>query len=229
MKLIAATYNIHRCIGTDGRRDTERVCKVLREIAPDIIALQEVESRYETRQNNLEFLAHQTGLHPTPGPTILSEEGEYGNAILAKQPPLSVRHIDLSYPGREPRGAIETDFDFEGRKVRAITTHLGLRPFERRDQVQRLLAVLAERGDASVTLLMGDINEWFLWGRPLRWLHKYFGFTKHIRTFPAQAPLLTLDRIWCHPRENLIQLGAHRSDLSRAASDHLPLAGVIVL
>jgi endonuclease/exonuclease/phosphatase family metal-dependent hydrolase len=54
----------------------------------------------------------------------------------------------------------------------------------------------AERG---ATVLMGDINEWFLWGQPSRWLHAYFEQTATPRTFPARLPLLALDRIWARP------------------------------
>jgi endonuclease/exonuclease/phosphatase family metal-dependent hydrolase len=39
------SYNIHGCVGTDGRRDAERVAAVLEALAPDVVALQEVDSR----------------------------------------------------------------------------------------------------------------------------------------------------------------------------------------
>ena len=39
-------------------------------------------------------------------------------------------------------------------------------------QVKRLLAV--ERDTPQPTMLTGDVNEWYLWGRPLRWLHTHF-------------------------------------------------------
>ena len=36
-----ATYNVHACVGTDGRHDPSRVAGVINEIDPDIVALQE--------------------------------------------------------------------------------------------------------------------------------------------------------------------------------------------
>ena len=36
-----ATYNVHSCIGGDGRHDPERVATVIAELNADIVALQE--------------------------------------------------------------------------------------------------------------------------------------------------------------------------------------------
>ena len=44
-RLRVASYNIHDCVGGDGRRDPARVAAVLREIDADIIGLQEVDAR----------------------------------------------------------------------------------------------------------------------------------------------------------------------------------------
>ena len=45
MQLKFASYNIHKAVGTDRRRDPDRILAVLREIDADIIALQEVDLR----------------------------------------------------------------------------------------------------------------------------------------------------------------------------------------
>jgi endonuclease/exonuclease/phosphatase family metal-dependent hydrolase len=74
---------------------------------------------------------------------------------------------------------------------------------------------------------MGDINEWFLWGRPLRWLHAHFQSKPNYATFPARWPLFALDHIWISPRSRLRTLQVHSSRLARIASDHLPLKAVI--
>ena len=36
-----ATYNVHGCIGTDGRHDPDRVADVITELDADVVALQE--------------------------------------------------------------------------------------------------------------------------------------------------------------------------------------------
>ena len=106
--------------------------------------------------------------------------------------------------------------------LRVCASHLGLRPSERRTQVKQLLMRLAvEPGDVDV--LIGDINEWLLWGRPLRWLNRFFIKPPAPATFPARWPLLALDRIWVRPRRRLERVFVHRSATAREASDHLPV------
>jgi len=72
-------------------------------------------------------------------------------------------------------------------------------------------------------VLMGDLNEWFLWGRPLRWLRAHFGRAPAPATFPARRPVLALDRIWVEPRRLRTGLAVHSTTLARSASDHLPV------
>ena len=225
MRVSLASYNIHGCIGRDGRYDRERILDVLRELQSDIVALQEV----ETQRGGLDllgYLGESTGSVAVPGPTLIRADGDYGNAILSRLPILNTRRLDLTFKRHEPRGAIGVDINCGGVSLRAVATHLGLRPTERRFQVRRLLDLFRTDG-VQPAALMGDLNEWFLWGRPLRWLHGYFGSCPAIRTFPAHLPLLALDRILVHPRHALTSVAAHVSDLARMASDHLPLKAVM--
>jgi endonuclease/exonuclease/phosphatase family metal-dependent hydrolase len=112
--------------------------------------------------------------------------------------------------------------------LRVIATHLGLRPSERREQVKRLLAAL-ERERPLPTVLTGDVNEWYLWGRPLRWLHRHFKRTPAPPTFPAWRPVFALDRLWTEPARLLAELRVHATPLARVASDHLPLIARLAL
>jgi endonuclease/exonuclease/phosphatase family metal-dependent hydrolase len=206
----------------------ERCAAVLQEIDADVIALQEVESRPGHARDALAYLARETDSQAIAGMTMVREDTHYGNALLTRLPPARVRHHDLSVPGREPRAALDVDLSLNGCTVQLIATHLGLRPAERRDQVQRLLPRFDVAGH-DLVVLAGDLNEWFLWGRPLRLLHRLFPDTPHRRCWPAWAPLFALDRIWVHPRRALVRLAAHHSALARVASDHLPLAADIAL
>jgi len=95
-------------------------------------------------------------------------------------------------------------------------------PGERRQQVRQLLK-LFDIGLTDIYILLGDLNEWFLWGRPLRWLHAHFKSTPHCPTFPSRCPLMALDRLWVHPRRRLQKVEAHTSKLARIASDHRPV------
>ena len=225
MRLILASYNIHSCVGTDRRYDPSRIVQVLHELRADIVALQEVDSRDHHGLELLGWIAERLRMHPLAGPTLLRHTGHYGNALLTKHPTADARHINLSLPGLEPRGAIDADVVCEGILLRVIATHLGLRPAERRVQIQQLL----NRCRDEPCVLMGDLNEWFLWGRPLRWLTALFGRTPHLRTCPAWWPLLALYRISVRPPHALLKLEVHKSPLAQTASDHLPLKGVLKL
>jgi endonuclease/exonuclease/phosphatase family metal-dependent hydrolase len=226
MELVFATYNIHGCIGGDGRYDPERIIQVLEQLNADIIALQEVESHGPDGRAFLDWLGQQLGYTTIAGPTLLRGTGDYGNALLTKSIILTVRRHDLSLPSCEPRGALEVDLNHQGVLLKVVATHLGLRPVERRAQIQQLLACL-HTPPSHLAVLMGDINEWFLWGRPLRWLRTMFGIPRGFRTFPARFPLFPLDRIWIKPQEALVSLEVHHSSLSHWASDHLPLKATV--
>lgn len=221
-----ATWNLHRGIGRDGVMSPERCAAVLKEIDADVIALQEVESRPGHELDVLAYLARETGCRAIAGMTMVREDNHYGNALLTRLPVSSVRRHDLSVRGREPRAALDVDLGSDQHRIQLITTHLGLHPAERRDQVRRLLSLLDIDG-RELVILAGDLNEWFLWGRPLRMLYRVFPDTPHRRTWPAHIPLFALDRIWVHPYSALLNLKVHRSELARVASDHLPLIAEI--
>lgn len=217
-----ASYNVHRCVGVDRRRDPARIAAVIRSLQADVVALQEVDGWPIDR----ELLGD--GLQAVPGLTIVKPDRSYGNVVLTRLPILDVRRLELTVRRREPRGALDVELDAGGVRLRVIATHLGLAPGERRAQVRRILD-LAGGDDARVTVLLGDINEWFMAGRPLRWLHARFGRGAGGRTYPSRLPLLALDRIWVRPREALGAFRIHATDLSRRASDHLPISAEIRL
>jgi endonuclease/exonuclease/phosphatase family metal-dependent hydrolase len=222
-----ATYNVHRCTGTDGRRDAQRVAAVVRELECDLVGLQEVDNEPGSLPESmqLDFLAARTGLHAVPGLRIVRHLGHYGNALLTRHPILRVRRHDLTHSRFEPRGALDVELLIDGIRCRVIVTHLGLVPGERREQMRRIVALAAETPADEPLALLGDINEWLPVGRPLRWIHAVFGRPPSARSFPARCPLLALDRIWTRPRGSLRAVVAHRSPLARAASDHLPVVG----
>jgi endonuclease/exonuclease/phosphatase family metal-dependent hydrolase len=226
LRIKLATWNLHRCVGRDGVMSPQRCAAVLQEIDADIIALQEVDSCPGQEDDMLAYLARETGYSAIAGMTMVRRGIHYGNAVLTRLPAREVHRWDLSVPGREPRGALDVQFKAAQHRLQIIATHLGLRPGERREQVKRLLPRFnIERND--VVVLAGDLNEWFLWGRPLRMLHRIFPDTPHRRTWPTAPPLFALDRVWVHPRRALRNLSVHRSAMTRIASDHRPLIAVI--
>lgn len=223
-----ATYNIHRCIGADGRQLPARVAAVIGEIGAVAVGLQEVESS-GAGSRQLDELAERCRMEPIPGPTILRADGEfYGNALLTALPVREIRRVDLTVPGREPRGLLQASLDGPGGDLVVLVTHLGLKRWERRKQVRTVIQVLDDTGGVPLALL-GDFNETDWPFRRRTGLRAWFGHTPRPRTFPARLPFLCLDRVWVRPRTGLKVLTVHRSANARVASDHLPVVGEIVL
>jgi len=222
-----ATWNIHGAIGRDGRHDIERILAVLHELDADVVALQEV-APLGLEDGLLRAVRDELGFHVVAGRTLTRRNADYGNALLSRFPVARSASIDLTIANHEPRNAIDAQIACDHGEIRVVATHLGLRPSERRKQVQRLLAAL-EPGPLGACVVMGDLNEWYLWGRPLRWLHAKFAAIRTPATFPARRPILKLDRIWAHPTSALTSLRAHGTTLARVASDHLPLVATYAL
>jgi endonuclease/exonuclease/phosphatase family metal-dependent hydrolase len=223
-----ATYNIHACVGGDGRLAPERVAEVIRELDADVVALQELEQHpVGEGREMLRYLADVSDMEPIAGITLKRETRGYGNALLTRLPVERINRVDISIPGREPRGALDVVLDCGDRTLQVVVTHLGLRPGERRLQIRRVLP-LFESQTCDLAVLMGDLNEWMLWGRPLRWLRRHFPPTPDIRTWPAKFPLFALDQFLLRPRSALKSLAAHRSRMARIASDHLPIVAEVV-
>jgi endonuclease/exonuclease/phosphatase family metal-dependent hydrolase len=223
------SYNVHKCVGVDGRRDVERIAQVLREMQCDTIGLQEVDSRPGPTSDSmqLEYLAKATGMQAVAGAAIIRHDREYGNALLTSRKILDVRRHDLSFRKYEPRGALEVDIEVSGSCMRVFVMHLGLFPAERRFQMRKVLKILRAMPSDQPVVVLGDVNEWLPLGRPLRWLHGLLGKPPWLRTFPVYAPMFALDRVWVRPTGSLLQFSVHRSKLSRRASDHFPVKAVV--
>ena len=194
---------------------------MVRALDADVIALQEVDFANEGAETSSDLLQQLDDYRAIHAP--VERAGlPFGNALLSRLPILENRRICLAFPGREPRTAVEATMQTVGRPLRVVATHLGLKPAERRFQVRRILEHVAS-DEHSITVLLGDFNEWFLMGRPLRWLNGRFGRGPAVRTFPSTIPIFALDRIWVHPRAALREFTAWRGEAARRASDHLPV------
>ncbi len=229
MHLRVATYNIHRCVGRDGIESPVRIAKLLQEIDADLVALQEVSVAPEHHSANvLEHLEQVTQADAIKGFTLEEKNGFYGNALLSRFEPAKIKRIDISVPNREPRGIIDIELEVDRLKIAVMATHLGLAFSERRQQINNILSELDIKS-ADIIVLLGDFNEWFFGSRPIRELKQRFGSVPAPATFPAHRPLLRLDRIWVQPATRLISLQTYVTDLSKIASDHLPLVAEIDL
>ncbi|HEY6364114.1 MAG TPA: endonuclease/exonuclease/phosphatase family protein [Candidatus Binatia bacterium] len=230
--LTAVSYNIHQCVGTDGKRDPQRIATVIQDTKADIIGLQEVDFNLlgERKSHQLDYLADATGMRAVAGPTIRRADIEFGNALLTCLEITNVRFHDLTVVRRQPRGVIDAEILCEGKIVRVLVTHFGLALNERRRQAQSLIRILRQqRADYALTLVIGDINEWRPRGFALYSLNSHLGKTPSRRTFPSFFPVFALDRIWVKPRAALLQIKIANNGAARTASDHLPVLAIINL
>jgi endonuclease/exonuclease/phosphatase family metal-dependent hydrolase len=214
-----ASYNVHGCVGCDGKDDAARIAAVIGELGCDTVGLQEV--------NHSGLISGITGMQLVEGAPHTWHDRHVGNALLTSRKVLAVRHHDFGLAGCEPRSAIDADLEVAGEKLRVIVTHLGLPPAERRYQVKKLLLLIRQTPAQERVVVLGDINEWLPLGRPLRWMHALLGRSPAERSFPSRWPLFALDRVWVRPRHALLAFGAHRSALAAKASDHLPVKAII--
>jgi endonuclease/exonuclease/phosphatase family metal-dependent hydrolase len=223
-----ATYNIHKCRGSDGRARPDRIIGVLREIGADLVALQEVDRRYGARAGllDLEVLEEQTGLRLLVQSDAPDGHGWHGNALLTSREPRFYRRRRLRLPGVEPRGAIIVELDFGEGPFRVIAAHFGLLRHSRLRQTEALISTFA-RLPPLPTLLLGDLNEWRQrWRSALSAFEPVFGHQHPLPTFPARRPMFALDRILAWPAGLARDLAVHDTPLARKASDHLPLTAL---
>jgi endonuclease/exonuclease/phosphatase family metal-dependent hydrolase len=225
-----ATYNVHACVGADGRHDPDRVAAVVAELDAGIVALQEftypASVAIETRMPVTLTMAD--AYECVLGPTRQSVTECFGNALLTRHRILEVHRVDLSTERREPRGAIAVTIDVHGTIVHILATHLGLRVRERRFQVRQILDYL-DSVRHTLVVVLGDFNDWLPGRSVVHVLDDRLGQPPRPASFPVQWPLLSLDRIWVNPRHALRSIVTHATPTARLASDHFPVVADIDL
>ncbi len=229
MELKFASYNIHKAVGLDRRRDPERILAILREIDADVIALQETDRRFGRREA---VLPYRTIIAHTPWqivPLAINPDsmGWHGNALLVRKGIEVVGAERVALPALEPRGAVCAELRIDGCLLRVVGMHLDLSGLHRRRQLRTVLAHLGQNGpehhphDAAV--LLGDFNEWATRGGSLREFGHGWQVLAPGRSYPARRPLAQLDRIVISRGWKVLDAGVHHSALSARGSDHLPV------
>jgi len=223
--LVVASYNIHRGVGLDRRRDLDRIVAVIREISPDIVGLQEVvRGAGPPPEDQAAYLARALGMELVMGETRSLGDGTFGNAVLTRLRVLGSDRCDLSQAAREPRGCLRVDLAVDGIALHLFNCHLGLSPAERRRQLRLLADFVGGSTRLGPRVLMGDFNEWHR-GPITRGLRREFvsRMRRLRRTHPSVFPIFPLDRIYWDAELEGEAFHAHRSRLARLASDHLPV------
>jgi endonuclease/exonuclease/phosphatase family metal-dependent hydrolase len=225
------TYNIHSGIGSDRRYGIDRIISVIAGQNPDLICLQEVDSRVPRSNSDDQ-------------PTLLARElkaaasfyqlnvplgtGGYGNLVLSRWPLHSRHDVSLCRPGRPPRGAQLVVVSTPEGSLHLVNWHLGLSETERRVQANQLLGHPLFLQSAHLpTLVAGDANDW------LDTLHNHSFRRRHFqqatappecfRSFPAGVALVSLDKVFYRGALDVQHAVILRSQLACRASDHRPL------
>jgi endonuclease/exonuclease/phosphatase family metal-dependent hydrolase len=235
------TYNVHGCVGVDGKLDIGRIAAVIGQARPDIVALQELDVG-RARSGGIDqahAIATRLGMSFQFNAALSVEEERYGDAILTTLPERLVKSGPLPTPPRlrrlEPRGALWVRIEADGGPLQVITTHLGLLPQEQKTQVACLLGKdwLAHPDCGGPTILLGDFNATSRYAayralvRRLRDVQRDRTGAKRpgrvVRTFPSRMPVLRIDHVFIDPSLDVTGVFAPDTALARVASDHLPL------
>ncbi|KAB0680212.1 endonuclease/exonuclease/phosphatase family protein [Aureimonas leprariae] len=225
------TWNIHGGVGADRRCDLDRVATVIASLAPDILALQEVDGRAWAgrRPGAFERLAALLGGHVAEARLTGRGEGAYGHLLWSRWPlgEVAVRRL----PGGriEPRAVIDAVAETPLGRLRVLATHFGLAPGDRKRQSAFLAALPAERELPTVAL--GDFNDWRRNGSVARFLGAALPNVASLPTWPARRPFVPMDRIYASAGIPLapVSIDLTLEARARRSSDHLPLAAMLAL
>ena len=237
-RLRVATYNVHGCVGIDGKRSESRIAEVIASMSADIVGLQELDVN-RTRSAGVDqaaLIAQQLGWHHVFEPAMRHANDEYyGNAIISRYPLTRRRAIALPGSGtwycRETRGAIWAETETAMGAIHIVTTHFALGRAERLGQGRLLVGAdqlgAIPRGEPLV--LAGDFNS--LPGSPtvallrsvLRDVRVATGAARRHRTYPTRFPVAAVDHIFVNEVLQPMTIASHRTALARTASDHFPL------
>lgn len=236
-KVRIMTYNVHSCIGMDGKLAPERIARVIARYSPDIVALQELDvNRSRTKKvDQADTVARYLGMQMHFHGSMQLQKERFGDAILTQHPMRLVKANNLPIspykPNSEPRGALWVAIDILGHEIQLINTHLSLRSQERRAQVQSLLSHewLGHPDCRSPTILCGDFNarpsspEWKKLDKRLADAQVRLANHRPQKTFFSRFPTTRIDHIFIDKSIEPLAIYTPDNALVKVASDHLPL------
>lgn len=231
------TYNVHGCMGRDGKTAPHRIARIIARYSPDIVAIQELHMRDAAKQ--AEIIADKLGMNFYFDSPSAPELGRIGNTVMSHFPMRLVRAAQLpklSERSRllEPRGAVWAEIDFEGQKIQVINTHLSLSSAEGLKQVKNLLGADWMGNEACVppVIFCGDLNAFpdsKICGQLARKLKNVQGPSQRQRTLPSFYPLGLVDHIFISNEFEIKRVEVPHTELERVSSDHLPVIAELEL
>ena len=120
--LVFMTFNTQQSNDDDGEKSFERQLAIIRQLSPDVIALQESDSTRISLNNNdyVRYFAENLGYYSYYGPTSVA--GTYGTAILSKYPLENTRTV-FTYSDRDEIGTAEAEIEVNGRRFTLYDVH----------------------------------------------------------------------------------------------------------
>lgn len=214
------TYNVRNSKGMDNIMDCRRAAAVIRTQAPDVVAVQELDSM--TRRSGGKYIlgeiADYAGMNAEYFPAIEFDGGKYGIGILSKEKPLAVKGYPL--PGREEERALLVA-EFE--EYVFACTHLSLTEADRMASLETIGKIA--KGCSKPFYLAGDLND-TPGSQFIKALQENFRILNKLesKTFPAPDPDRTLDYIavWKSTAPKLDIVSKEVID-EPVASDHRPV------
>jgi len=231
------TYNIHICVGLDGKLSPRRIARVIARYRPDVVALQEVDvGRARTgRLDQAGILAGYLGMDRFFNPAIQVGEESYGDCILSRLPMRLVKEgiLPMSARGfvREPREALWVAVELDGTTIHVVNTHLGLDAKERLLHLRMLLGEdwLGGQQGRGPVIFCGDLNAtpqsaaWKLCTKTFRDVQLELPDQPPRPTWLSHHPIARIDHIFVSSQVHVMQVEVDDDYLARVASDHRPL------
>jgi endonuclease/exonuclease/phosphatase family metal-dependent hydrolase len=211
----------------DGRTLPQRTIEVLADLGADIIALQEVLGAGPNDSGHAEEIGAALGMGWVMASVRHLRSQQFGNVVLSHFPIRQHVQYDLSWRTCEPRCCQRADILIDDRTLHLFNVHLGTAFRERRDQAERLAAIVHDGRTHPPKVLLGDFNEWSggLATAALTRKLEAIDLSVHMRrrrTYPGLLPLLHLDHIYYEGRVDIARVEVPRTRKSLIASDHLP-------
>jgi len=230
------TYNVHSCVGLDGKLSPRRIARVIARYEPDVVALQEVDvGRLRTElADQAQIIAACVNMEYHFHPAMKVEEELYGDCILSRLPMKLVKAGALpSLSGRsslEPRGALWVTLKAGDTLIQFFNTHLGLKTQEKLIQIEALLGDGWIGGGGSEPIVFcGDFNAspqskvWRLCTDRFRDVQTEKAQRSPQSTWFGHHPLARIDHIFIGSQIEVLRVDVGDDYLSRVASDHRPL------
>jgi endonuclease/exonuclease/phosphatase family metal-dependent hydrolase len=237
------TYNVHSCIGKNGKASPSSIAEIIARYNPDVVALQELDMGLIRSGliDQAQMIAKDLKMDFHFHPSLRLEKGQYGNAILSRYPMTLIHAGELPSLSKrhdlEKRGVLWVEVVCDNNKIHVFNTHLSLNRKERSAQIDILLGqkwLKHPRCQAPI-IFCGDFNALPL-SKVYRRLRTFLQDTQHHlnsrrpkKTWPSWFPIVRLDYIFVSNDIKATNIFAPRTPLTNNASDHLPLIAELLI